>query len=234
MIDDETFFAWLDGELDADRADEVGRAVAADLALSRKAEAHRRMGARLRQGFDPLMSGPVPDRLAGAPIDFAAAKERHRARGFASPLPAWASLAATLVVGLVGGAMLTRGGVPDNAPVQVEGGQLVAAAALDKALDVQLASAGQAQGIRVGLTFTGKDGATCRTFANLGTSSGLACREGNTWRVRGLFGGEAGPSGQYRLAAGEDPRLAALVDETIVGDPYDAAQERAARERGWK
>ena len=233
MIDDETLFAWLDGELDAARADEVGRAVAADAELARKAEAHRRMAIRLRQGFDPLMGGPVPDRIGQAPIDFGAARERHQARGAPRLLPAWASLAATLVVGLIGGGLLMRGS-PSSDPVTLQGGKLVAAAALDKALDVQLASASQDNGIRIGLTFRGKDGATCRTFANLGAASGLACREGGSWRVRGLFGGEAGPTGEYRLAAGEDPRLAALVDETIAGDPFDAAQERAARDRGWK
>jgi hypothetical protein len=36
------------------------------------------------------------------------------------------------------------------------------------------------------------------------------------------------------MAAGMDPNLAALVDSTMVGEPFDAAQERAARQKGWQ
>jgi hypothetical protein len=31
-----------------------------------------------------------------------------------------------------------------------------------------------------------------------------------------------------------DPTLAALVDSTIAGEPFDAAQERAARDKNWR
>ena len=36
------------------------------------------------------------------------------------------------------------------------------------------------------------------------------------------------------MAAGEDPRLADLIDERIAGEPFDAAAEKAARDRGWR
>ena len=36
------------------------------------------------------------------------------------------------------------------------------------------------------------------------------------------------------MAASEDPRLAALIDETIAGEPFDEAQEKAALEAGWR
>ena len=36
------------------------------------------------------------------------------------------------------------------------------------------------------------------------------------------------------MAAGEDPRLAALIDERIAGEPFDAPAERAAKEKGWR
>jgi hypothetical protein len=36
------------------------------------------------------------------------------------------------------------------------------------------------------------------------------------------------------MASGEDPRLAALVDERIAGEPFDAAAEKAAMEQGWR
>ena len=43
-----------------------------------------------------------------------------------------------------------------------------------------------------------------------------------------------GETGDYRMAAGPDPRLAALIDDTIVGEPLDAAAEKAARDRAWQ
>jgi hypothetical protein len=36
------------------------------------------------------------------------------------------------------------------------------------------------------------------------------------------------------MAAGMDPNLAALVDSTIAGEPFDASQEKAARGKGWR
>jgi hypothetical protein len=36
------------------------------------------------------------------------------------------------------------------------------------------------------------------------------------------------------MAAGEDPHVAVLIDETIAGEPFDAAQERAALDKSWR
>jgi hypothetical protein len=36
------------------------------------------------------------------------------------------------------------------------------------------------------------------------------------------------------MAAGSDPRLAALVDDMIAGEPLDGAGEAAARQAGWR
>ena len=36
------------------------------------------------------------------------------------------------------------------------------------------------------------------------------------------------------MGAGMYPNLAALVDSTMSGGPLDAAQEKAARNDGWK
>jgi anti-sigma factor RsiW len=47
MVTDETFFAWLDGELHGDEAAKVSAEVAADPALAAKAEQHRAMQQRL-------------------------------------------------------------------------------------------------------------------------------------------------------------------------------------------
>jgi hypothetical protein len=83
------------------------------------------------------------------------------------------------------------------------------------------------------MTYRDKSGAICRTFQDEG-SSGLACREGGDWRIRGLFQGAEGQSSDYRMAAGPDPRLMDIVDESIAGEPFDQAQEEAALESGWR
>jgi hypothetical protein len=36
------------------------------------------------------------------------------------------------------------------------------------------------------------------------------------------------------MAAGMDPNLAALVDSTMAGEAFDAAAEKAAKQRGWR
>ncbi len=233
-MDDETFFAWLDGELAPAEAAATADAVARDPALAARAEAHRAMQARLGSAFDPLMAVPVPDRIGEAPVDFTAAREGREARrsGIAA-IPQWAAMAATLVLGLGLGTLVGTRGASD-APVAIDGGRMVAAASLDKALDRQLASAQTGSGTRVGLTFRTADGTLCRSFSGVGGASGLACRSGDQWQLRGLFGGQAASGGDYRMAAGEDPRLAALVEQTIAGEPFDAAAEKAAMDRGWR
>jgi hypothetical protein len=117
--------------------------------------------------------------------------------------------------------------------VQPEAGRLVAAAALDDALYTRLASAPADDGPRIGLTFRDSDGNVCRTFTDR-AASGLACRDGGDWRIRGLFQAPEGQGADYRMAAGPDPRLMELVDSTMAGEPFDAAAEAAAKERGWR
>jgi hypothetical protein len=232
---DEKFFAWLDGELPAEEAARVEAEVAASPELTRLAEQHRAMQARLKGAFDPIADAPVPERLRQAIrptstdiIDFAALKRARDARRFGS-LPQWTAIAATLVIGVfVGTAIPQR----SNAPVEVQGGKLYAASALSVVLDKQLASA-PADDVRIGLTFRDQSGAVCRTFTQT-QSSGLACRDNGRWQLRGLFAAPEGQSSAYRMAAGMDPNLAALVDSTMAGEPFDAGQEKAAKEKGWR
>jgi len=231
MTEDDKFFAWLDGELEPTDAAEMEAKVAADTQLTRLAEQHRALGAQLKGAFDPIAEAPVPERLDAAlrpsagVIDFAAAK---RAR-ITPSLPQWAAMAATLAVGIfVGTAIPQRSG----APVEVQGGKIYAAAALDQALDTQLASA-PAGDVRVGLTFRDQAGEICRSFTQP-AASGLACRAAGKWQLKGLFAAPEGQGSSYRMAAGMDPNLAALVDSTMAGEPFDAAAEKAAKDRGWK
>lgn len=237
MVDEQKFFAWLDGELSADEAADVERQVAADPEMQRLAEEHRAMAAGLRRAFDTVAAAPVPDaiRRAAEPepsnvVSLASWRDKLL-RPFASPVPQWAAMAATLVLGIgLGTALnLERG----TAPVEVRGGAIYAAGSIDRALDAQLASAGAAGDVRIGLTFRDQSGAICRSFETA-ASSGLACRDDGSWKLRGLFAAPEGGSTEYRMAAGADPRLMELVDSEIVGEPFDAVQEAEAKQRGWK
>ena len=231
MNDDEKFFAWLDGELGADEAAEMQAKVAADPQLTRLAEQHRALGAQLKGAFDPVAEAAVPERLQAAlrpsaqVIDFTAAK---RARSMPA-LAQWAAMAATLAIGIFVG---TRVPQSSDAPVQVQGGQLYAAASLNKALDTELASA-PAGDVRIGVTYRDQAGEICRSFS-APAGSGLACRSGGRWQMKGLFAAPEGQATHYRMAAGMDPNLAALVDSTMAGEPLDAAQEKAAKAHGWR
>lgn len=231
MITDDVFFAWLDGELDGAQAAEVEAQVVADPELRRKAEAHRALGTRLHSAFEPVASAPVPERLIEAArpkraevIDFGAARERRR---LAFPAwTQWAAMAATLAIGIFTGTMIDGGA---SAPIASKDGRLVASADLEQFLTTRLASAPASDGPRIGLTFRDSAGNLCRSFTDE-ASSGLACRESGDWRIRGLFQAPEGQQGEFRMAAGPDPRLAALIDSTIAGEPLDAAAEKEAIE----
>jgi hypothetical protein len=234
MVTDETLFAWLDGELEPEASARVAAEVAADRELAERVARHREMQARLKRAFDGLLDAPVPNRLAQAArkdtaevVDFAAARRSREARTWR--LPQWAAIAATLAIGVFAGTMVPK---ETNAPVEVQDGKVYAATALDDALNTQLASAPNGS-VRIGLTFRDRSGAICRSFSETATS-GLACRDGDRWQVRGLFAAPESQSGPYRMAAGMDPNLATLIDSTMAGEPFGADQERSAQARNWR
>ena len=237
MVSDETFFAWLDGELDPAEAARVEAAVAANPRLSAMADEHRDMQSNLRGAFERLLEAPVPDamltfirnRRTADVLDFAQAKKRREARRWPS-VAQWSSLAATLALGIVVGTALPH--QRTASPVEVRGGKIYAAASLVHALDTQLASV-PAGDVRIGMTFRDYGGAVCRSFTG-SSSSGLACRDNGGWQLRGLFAAPQRQSTEYRMAAGMDPALASLVDSSMTGEPFDASQERAARQRHWE
>jgi len=234
MVTDEIFFAWLDGELDPQEAERVAAEVASDDKLTERAKRHSAMQTRLKGSFESLLDAAVPEPLLVAVhtpepeiIDFAAAQRSREARAWA-PLPRWAALAATLAVGIFAGTMVPRA---TTAPLDVQGGKVYAAAALNEALDTQLASAPGGD-IRIGLTFRDQTGTICRSFVQT-AASGLACRSGGRWHLRGLFATPEGQAETYRMAGGTNPTLAALIDSTMVGEPLTADQERSAQALAW-
>ncbi|HUE79116.1 MAG TPA: anti-sigma factor [Sphingomicrobium sp.] len=234
--DDEKFFAWLDGELSGPEASEMEAKVAADPRLASLADQHRALSGRLRTAFESVEQTPISERITAAVrtrkagvIDFGAAPRSREVRRPAAR-PAWMAMAAALVLGLALGLLLRA---PSNAPFKVQDGGMYAAMSLERALDTQLASAPVAGNVRIGVTFRDQAGGICRSFTSQ-EASGLACRDDGGWRVRGFFAAPEGQDSEYRMARGMDPNLAGLIDTAIAGDPLDAAQERAAKQNGWR
>ncbi len=232
-MDDEKFFAWLDGELEPDEARLVAEEVAASGELSARAGEHRRLAAELRGAFAPVMeqTSTVPRFVTAEVVDLNRSSA-SRPRATSRPvIPNWASLAAALALGLVVGSQFA-GPPAERSPVGMDDGRLVAAASLERSLDSLLAGSAD-DATRIGLTFRNRSGEICRSFAGA-SASGLACRAGDDWEIRGLFPAGEGASSDYRMAAGQHPQLARLIDATIAGEPFDATQEKAALERGWR
>ena len=229
-IEDERLMAYLDGELDGEARAEVEAALAEQPDLRRQLERQRALRDTLRAHFDPVAEESVPPRLRALLepeiVDLAAARAR-RSR------PIWqtaAAIAASLVIGVVVGRTLPSGA---DAPVGIEGGTLVARAELAEALDTQLASSQAADAAtRIGVSFARADGTYCRTFEG-SALSGLACRDGDAWRMVMTAEGNAA-RGDYRQAGTGSARIAAAAQELMANEPLDAAAERRARDQHWQ
>ncbi len=233
-FDAETLMAYADGELSPLEAKRVERAIAADPALARQVDEHRRLRAVLANGFAAIAEQPVPDRLTAmlktAPvIDLARARADRELR----PAALWQrwgtgmAVAASLVVGVLVGQRF------DTAPVRIQGGALVASAGLAKALDTQLASTQGGGSLKMLVTFRDQQGAICRSFS--GTSlSGIACREGSDWHLRETRSGAVGSGAQYQQAGSADAALMADAQAMMAGDPLNASAEAKAKANGWR
>jgi hypothetical protein len=227
-IDEAMLIAWVDGELDEVTRRRVDRAVAEDPALAQRLETHRRLRARLSGHYAPVAAEPVPPTMRSLLEDGA------KLVPFARPAPRWrnwsigGAIAASLVLGL------GIGRISDGpaGPVTVSNGVMVAQGQLASALNSQLASALQEGSVRIGLSFQRKGGGWCRSFEG-STLSGVACRQGEDWQVEQLIPG-TGPATDYRQASSTDDRITATVEALIEGAPADAAEEAAAKAKGWR
>jgi hypothetical protein len=225
MTADERLIAYLDGELtEAERA-AFEADLAADPALAAEVRRHKGLAARVVATYAPVLREPIPPRLT---VLASAANDRGPAR---FGLPQWAAMAACLVVGVLGSRVLW----PDSGPLAMRGGALVARGDLANALTTRLAS--DPGPVRIGLSFRGPDGRYCRTFQSAADRlAGLACRDGDRWVAQATTAwSPQAQQPEYRAAASPMPSsVLAAVDAMAAGGTLDAAQERAARDRGWK
>jgi hypothetical protein len=240
-LTDEELMAYADGEMSAIDAKRVEAAMAADSALAARVARFRAVRRALHTAYDSVLLEPVPERLRAllgdvaasepapqrAPVDLAAHREKRQPR-FGPP--AWAAMAASLIIGVLAGRAVLPSG-----DLLIDNGRY-AGADLTRVLDARLASdiANQSGATRVGLTFRARDGEICRTFSHTARAdalSGLACREGERWTVQLAVHG--GVQGEFRQAGADAPAILGAVDAMISGEPFDATQERASRDQNW-
>jgi hypothetical protein len=245
----EVLMAYADGELDAATRAAVEAAMAEDPAIVTEIERHRAFRDQLRGAFAGVLDEAVPGRLidaantapAGAApagvIDLAAARASKDAKAAARPRwswPEWTSIAASLLIGVLGGRALLQSGSSNL--IATDSGHVIAAGALASALSTQISGATDTiDRAKVGLSFRSKDSNYCRTFAlPKESSAGVACRQDQQWQILALARDEGvGRSTDYRQAASMPPVITAVVEDTIEGEALDAEQEAAARAREW-
>lgn len=240
---DETLIAYADGELDAVARAEIEAAMATDPQLARAVERHRSLRARLQVAYAGVLEEPVPAHLgelamtaAAAQTDELAARRAAKAEVTVTQgrrgLPYWATMAASLALGLFVGVFMLRG---SGSPYEETVAGLLARGELAKALDNQLASESATGTVRVGMSFRDRRGSYCRTFQSQlqAPVAGLACQTGEAWRIQ-VLAATAMPEGELRTAGAMPMAVLQAVDAAMVGDPLDAAAERTARDDGWR
>ena len=234
-VSPEELAAFADGQLGPARAAEVAAAVEADPALARQVEAHRALRGLRSAHYDPIAAEPVPDRFvallggvradepaAARVIDFEAARAARSSRR----IPRWGwvvgpALAASLALLLI------------NTPTPGTGGNYAdaqLASALDTRLTADPAAAGQPQ---VLLSFARRDGQFCRAYA-APAGSGIACRDGQGWRIEHKGPGIDPTASDYRQAGSPLEDLMAAAQDMASEGALDPAQEKAARQRSWR
>jgi hypothetical protein len=234
---DETLIAFADGALDEPTRRAVERAMRTDPVLAAKVRQHLAMRDEVFRAFARTLHEPSsPPRLhtvttsakvvhldsMRAPRREVAETEAERSWSWKE----WGALGAALVAGVLAG-VLGLASVQDEVQLATavgEGGVLTARGKLDTALSRQYASAARSgAGIKIGISFVGRDGQYCRTFG-IGGSGGLACRSGDEWKIPVLAEGSGGVMPGAVMDA---------VDARAVGPALDSRGEVAAVQRGW-
>lgn len=227
-LTEELVDAFVDGQLDPAQAAQVAAALEAHPALALRAARQRELRALLQRQFAPVLEEPVPLRLQAAATG---ARPRAARRGAAPAWRAWGALAASLMLGVLLGLAL-RGGVTQP-PYAMHEGTLVARGALGRALTGQLSQQDSAD-VVIGLSLRTPDGRICRSFSLPGGEAGLACREGERWRIDVLTT-QAPATEEYRQASSRMPEMLRLAIESRAAGPVlSDAEETALRDRGWR
>ena len=248
---DDILMAYADGELEPGPRGELERAMVGDASLRDRVAALQAQRERLKAAYAPVLDEAMPDRLsallevpapasvptparaAAGVVSLDAARAARSPRRALSSWAQWGGMAASVVLGVVVGTNLTRGGADPS--IAVQNGLLVAGGAIGQALSTQLASEPTAGApVAVQLSFVDKDGSFCRSFST-NAVAGVACRQGEAWAVQTLVAAERQTAGAMRQAASTlPPAVLDAVDQRIDGAALDASREKQARDRGWR
>lgn len=230
---DERLAAWLDGALSPNEAAAFEREMEADPALARRAQEWKANDAFIAGALAPIAEAPIDaDLLArmGLGLEQAAVPQASAVPRAANDNPPWwrrhalplggavaASLAAALLLAVPGGSQR------DDFSV-----------ALDTTPSLGQVRLADGRTIQPTLTVRAADGRWCREYRS-GAESGLACRDGEGWKVEAT-GKRSGPdgSGDIGLAAGADgSALDAAYSRIGAGDPLGGAEEARLIAKGW-
>lgn len=225
--------AFVDGELDAEKAAGFAAQVRVDLALAQRVARERALRAKLAGTFSSVLQEPIPERLTRA---VEGRGRSHAAPRRAAPGPLWWSAAAAglLVAWMIGWRMPRT----VEGPLVSEESGLRAGGMLAEALSQRLSAEGsKAQGVLISLSFKAGDGRYCRTFSLDSGIDGLACRRADAWQVEAT--GRSPPDGvaadAYRQASSElSPAVIAAISRWQAGDALTREEERLARDGGWR
>lgn len=241
---DDMLMRYADGELDAETAAAIERAMEGDDDLVARVGLFVETRAAVRAVLGPLLEEPVPPQLtaavermvaerksaAGAPAEILPFPQQDRAaRRWLLPLAA--SLAA--VVGGLGGYWLAGGGQPAPPGLHIAGidGPVLADALATVASGDEGRPVGDGRRFRAIATFRDSVQALCREFevddsADGSTVVSVACLSGSQWRV--TFAVVApGDSGGYAPASSTEA-LDAYLAAIEAGPPMAAGEEAQA------
>ena len=161
-IPDDVLAAYIDGELEGSERERVEQAIAQDTQLAQRVAQQRAQRDRMRGAFDRVLREAVPQRLAQAAkrvapagpaqiIDLArvrAQRARRATNGQRQLKARRYTIAASLAVGLMGGALIQWLSTPGSL-TEVRDGSMLARGALARALNEQLSgSAASAPPVR--------------------------------------------------------------------------------------
>ncbi len=237
----ETLMAFIDGQLSAEEASRIEAALKDRPELRGYVERQWALRRSMKEAFSAVLDEPVPDRLmtalSRAPVSRQWSVRQAFARFGSSPgfllkfgLPA--ALACGLVLGVAIGPQILGSG-----SLEQRNGALVAQGALANALSTRLASETANSDLRVGVSFRAKDGRDCRSFQSDGAQgalAGIACRDPHAWSIVMLANAEKQDRANYQTAGSTMPDgIRNAISGMMSGVPFDAAAERAARDRGW-
>ena len=260
-LDEETLMAYVDGQLDRQRAAEVEALLVEDAEARATVRMFQDSAATVRQAFDGILREPAPARLlaavnapaAGKVSDVRLTRRRSRLRFF--PQATWAQAAAVAL--LIGTGYLTAQWLPPG------GEPLARFTAVDPLLNevLETTASGAAQ-VRRGpavsreilplLTFRDAQGRFCREFESTLTVPdgqqahyGVACRTQGVWQPLALMarqliaptlhGDPAADHSQYVPAMGSDvANFDTIIQQLMSGAPLTPEEEVALLNRGWQ